>query len=298
VVKFSTEGGLEVHGGLVTREAVLTSLHDDDFGGDTDGLEVGEPSWQGVKILGRELTRIEDTLIRFSQFGVRMENAAPTLLNLRIEDSWGAALISDILSSPVITNLQLSGNSINGVLIYSETFPDGTTRWDLIGSPENQVVRVIQKPLWVGVSSELIIAPGVTIKFAPQAALIVDGILRVGQNGQPTASFTALSDDRISGDTDGIAQQPNRGYWQGIQINPNNTEAQLRLFQVDIRYATTGLDLVNPFSWEIGEIRITESQLYGVACRTPLAFLYENPNITLENNGEDSYNCPLREEKP
>jgi len=138
---------------------------------------------------------------------------------------------------------------------------------DRLGLQTNQIVRVIDKLLTVGQDTSLLVEPGVVVKFASEGGLVIDGELQAGESGGDQVSFTTLSDDSIAGDTDGFTQTPIRGSWLGIAVKyPNNTNAQLALFQVQISYATVGLYLANLPEWSYEGLIISESQLYGLAC--------------------------------
>jgi len=292
IIKFDANGGLDVYGGLLVTQAVLTSFHDDDYGGDTDRSSSGERSWLGVQIHGRQLTRLDGSLIRYAQTGIWLEGAGPSINNTRIEDCWIAALSADIGSTPEIVNLTLVRNTINGMVIRAKTLPGGETHWRMIGSPENQIVRVLQDVLVIGVNARLIIDPGVVVKFSSQGGLVVEGQLRVGEPEGALVSFTALADDTAAGDTDNSPQTPNRGSWLGIVVNPNNTNARLTLLNTQIRFATIGLYLTNMPEWEFKGLTISDSQFYGLSCDAISFFLPEETAITLSNNGAETLSCP------
>lgn len=292
IIKFDTNGGLDVYGGLLTAQAVLTSLHDDEYGGDTDGGTSGERSWLGVQLHGRQLTRLDGTLIRYAQTGVWLEDAGPLIDNSRIEDSRLAALSADVRSSPEIGNLTMARNAINGMVIRETALPEGETRWRVIGAPESQVVRVLRNVLVIGPNSRLSIDPGVVIKFSSQAGLVVEGELRVGEPDGAQVSFTALAHDAVAGDTDNASQIPNRGAWLGIVVNPNDTNARLALFNTEIRFATIGLYLTHMPEWEFKGLTISDSQLYGLSCDALSLFLSGESEITLINNGAETLSCP------
>jgi hypothetical protein len=189
-------------------------------------------------------------------------------------------------------NLLLERNAINGVLMRSDALPSGEINWRPINSSSDQIVRVINKPFTVGQDASLIIEPGVVIKFAPEGGLVIDGQLQAGESGGDQVYFTALADDSIAGDTDGLTQTPIRGSWLGIAVNPNNTNAQLSLLQVQISYATVGLYLANLPEWAYEELIILESQMYGLACDALSYFDPTDPNIILSNNGSETLGCP------
>jgi hypothetical protein len=291
VVKFSEGAGLDVSGNLIAEQAVLTSLFDDQHGGQAAGSASGEKRWQGVILRGRGLMQLQDCLIRYAEIGVSMFDAAPRLSRVRIQDSWEAALGSDLLSSPNLIEIEISNNVINGLLIMADQVPEGVTRWDVIGSADAQLVRVIRSPFTVGPNSHLIIAPGVIVKFTQQAGLIIEGRLEIGALREERVILTALSDDTYGGNTDNLFASVFRGAWSGVKLNPNNTLVEVTLNNVLILYAMTGIEMLNPVSFEVNELGLLESQLYGMLCSVPLQFVLGDVVIDFSNNGQDISGC-------
>ena len=291
VVKFTDNAGLDVQGNFFANQAIMTSLYDDEYGVNTGGISKGDKVWQGVVLHGRTLVQLQDTLIRYAQIGLRMNDAAPQLSSLQIKDSWEAALASDLISDPQFTGLIVENNAINGLLIMVDTLPEGTTRWDAIGNPGDQLVRVIRSPLRINSGSHLIIGPGVVVKFAQQASLIVEGQLEVGMPGMERVTFTALPDGSYGGNTDNLSQSAFRGAWIGLILNPNNTNVDVSLKNVSILYAMTAIDILNPINFEMLDLSIAESQLYGILCKIPIQVLFEDVGIEFSNNGLDYSGC-------
>jgi hypothetical protein len=295
VVKFPEGAGLDVHGNLIADQAVLTSLYDDQYGGNTSGSASGSRVWQGVSLNGRTLVQLQDTLIRYAHIGLRMKDSSPLLSEVRIEDCSEAALGSDFLSTPQFTGLSINNNAINGILILEESLPEGLTRWDVIGSPETQLVRAIRTPLKIGANSQLVIAPGVVVKFTQQAGFVVEGRLEVGLPGDERVILTAFSDDSFGGNTDNQFTSAFRGAWTGLTLNPANTAVGVSLNNVAILYATTGLDILNPISFEATELSISDSQLYGMSCGIPFQISLQDGEIDFHNNGQDSFGCIIEQ---
>ncbi len=291
VIKFSDSAGLDVNGSLIAEEAVLTSLHDDEYGGDADGSLSGEKSWQGVTLRGRNLVRLDETLIRYAKIGVTLVDAAPKLADVRIEDCWDAALGMDSLSTPQISALKLENNFLNGVVILDENLPEGKIQWSMIGDPGNQLVRVVRSPLTIGPTSQLVIDSGIIVKFSQGAELVIEGQVIAGSASGDPVYLTALSDDNHGGDTDNINREPMRGEWLGLRLNPNNTSVSVSLFDVSILYAATGLQFINPVELQVDALIIAESQSYGMVCTVPLGLLIEEMNIKFNNNGQDTSGC-------
>jgi hypothetical protein len=295
VVKFPEGAGLEVFGNLIADQAVLTSLYDDQYGGNTAGNAGGSKVWQGVSLNGRTLVQLQDTLIRYAHIGLRMKDSSPLLSDVRIEDCREAALGSDFLSTPQFTDLSINNNAINGILILEESLPEGLTRWEVIGSPETQLVRAIRTPLKIGTNSQLVIAPGVVVKFTQQAGFVVEGRLEVGLPGDERVILTAFSDDSFGGNTDNQSTSVFRGAWTGLTLNPANTTVAVSLNNVAILYATTGLNILNPISFDATELSISDSQLYGMSCGIPFQLSLQDGEIDFHNNGQDSFGCIIEQ---
>jgi hypothetical protein len=291
VVKFAEGAGLDISGNLISDQAVLTSVYDDQHGGNTAGNSSGERKWLGVILHGRGLVQLSDTLIRYAQIGLSMYDAVPQLSKVSIQDSWEAALGSDLLSAPQIIDLDIENNAINGLLILVDSVPEGVTRWDVLGQANAQLVRVIRSPFTVGPNSHLVIAPGVIVKFTQQAGLIVEGRLELGAPGGEMVTLTAFSDDSYGGNTDNLSTSVFRGAWTGLVLNPNNTIVETKLNNVLILYAMTGIDLLNPVSFEVRDLRIAESQLFGMLCKSFVQFSWEEAEIDFQNNGQDFSGC-------
>jgi hypothetical protein len=291
-IKFESDAALDVHGGLLVDGAVLTSLHDDEYGGDTDGGASGEPIWQGVMIHSRKPNRLSTSTIRFARVGLILDNAATILENSRIEYSRDSALYADLSSELAMEDVQLTNNAINGLQITDEVLAEDETHWGIVGSRENQIPRVFNKVLSVGSSSKLIIEPGVILKFQQEGGLLVEGELQAGAVEHERVYFTSINDDSVGGDTDNLAQTPNRGSWLGVTVNPNNTNPRLSLFNTVIRFATNGLHLSALPVWNYDDLIITDSQLYGISCDEHTFFDPEDDRITLINNGAVTLECP------
>jgi hypothetical protein len=291
VVKFSDNGGLDVFGSLIVDQVVMTSFRDDEYGGDSDGPSGGQALWQGIRLHRRGLVQLQDSLIRFAQVGISLDDAAPVLSDLRIADCWEAALTSDAVSLPVVNRLRLENNAINGLLLTFDRLPDGGLRWGVLGEPENQLVRVVKSVLTIGAASQLAVDPGVIIKFAPQAGLVIEGQASLGNSGGETSVLTSLADDSTGGNTDNINQPPIRGSWQGLRINPNSTQVVLALNNLAIQYALTGLEVINPVTWQVEGLKIAESQQYGISCAGSFDLSMLTSEVSFMNNLVDFAGC-------
>ncbi len=130
------------------------------------------------------------------------------------------------------------------------------------------------------------------MKFIDQSILVVEGQLFAGVSGGIEVVFTSVSDDTVGNNTDSIDVQPNRGSWRGIEVNPNKTNALLSLMRVIIRYASTGLYLVDMPDWDYERLVISDSQTYGISCDENSLFVPDDPDLILVDNGAETLGCP------
>lgn len=300
VLKFGSNGGLTIRGSLIAIDAVLTSVHDDEYGGETDGGTDGDRKWKGIRIVGSRLSRLVGSLIRYAQTGLWLEDASLVMENTRVEDNVEAAISADGRSELSGAGIRLAGNGVNGMVVRDQTLATGTTHWNVIGSQEGQIVRVLDENLRIGPGSRLTVGPGVVVKFALNAGLVVEGKLEAGRVDGPAVAFTSLADDSIGGETDRSSEAPRRGGWSGIIVNPNRTDAQISLVNAEIRYAVNGLYLVEMPEWQHEALVISESQFYGISCDASSQFLRGDPYLIFLNNGAETLACPTpdRTESP
>jgi len=292
LLKFSQNSGIDVHGSLFADEAVFTSLFDDTQGGDTDGGANEESVWQGIRLFNTQPTIIDDSLIKFGQYGIWLENASADLNSTTIENAIEAAISTDLNSEVTVNDLSLQSNLINGILMRLDILPQGETRWSTIGESGNYIPRVVNEPFEIGPESSLTIEPGVVIKFAPGGGMIVNGGLIARGSDNEWVTFTALEDDSMGGDTDGFASNPNRGSWLGIDVNSNLTNAQLELIKTEIRFATNGIHLTELPEWLYDDLAISESQFFAVSCDELSYFDPLEGKVNLVNNGLEMESCP------
>ncbi len=291
VVKFTASGGMEIRGGLSAQNAVFTSFHDDEYGGNSDSVSSGELIWKGIRLLTQKSVALQDFTLRYAEIGFWMENSSPNLSNVSIEYCSQAAMSADFLSTPRLENVALTGSAINGLLLRGSVLPDGETHWNRLGDTD-QVVRILVDSLSVSPRSQLIIDEGVVLKLGSQVGLVIEGQLSIVGNEESPVILTSLSDDDAGGDTDSIQSAPNRGAWVGLVINPNNTGARLSLTFAEIRYAANGLYLVNMPEWTYNNLLISNSLYYGISCDQLSAYAILEDNIRFVNNGNESVSCP------
>ncbi|MCE7989772.1 MAG: hypothetical protein DYG89_52165 [Caldilinea sp. CFX5] len=123
----------------------------------------------------------------------------------------GAIYVVDAMIDPVVRNLNLHDNGVNGIIRIGGLL--GEHRWQ-----NNGVPYVIRELLVINPPSKLVIDPGAVVRFEQNAALDVQGTLRaIGTAAQPVF-FT------------GTQEQP--GWWRAIRASAANSILDLRYCDV------------------------------------------------------------------
>jgi hypothetical protein len=295
VLKFEPKGLLEVQGRLQAEsgeggkeQVIFTSVHDDDFGGDTDGTTAPQAnrSWGWIIFKGsNEESVVQGTVIRFA--GIRLEGASPRLLSNQILDCPGYAISADVTSNPTVQGNTLKGNQVNGMEIRAgERKMAGEWHWD---DSRVDLVRIITGKLVVGPEALMIVEPRTVVMFGKGAQLEVKGALQLSGEEGSEIVFTSWRDDQVVEDVVPGAAQPQPGDWGGIIFHDISNDALSSLQHTDIRYATQGLRL-NGSSPSVRQVRITRSAKQGLVCDKTSNPLLDQ--VTLQENGEAGSNCP------
>ncbi len=288
VVKFAPTGKLVVQGVLSAvgnntpaEKIIFTSLHDDEYGGDSDGLTTPRDNraWGGISLEGVDATTVmQHVIVRYAP--VTLMDAAPKLSNVQFYSPAGSALQMTPQSSPTFQSLQFEGGGMAGVAVLTGTLETDHT-WTRLGTATDQVVRVLAGEVTVGPNAVLVIDAGTVIKAAPAGKLKVSGHLRAVGRSDQMIIFTSLNDDR-AGDTNGRKFNAGAGDWPGIELEP---EANVRLEYVGIYYARVGLLITGKVMPTIeGRVHIA----YGkqpLSCKAkmqlPPAFLFEDNEVAV-----------------
>jgi len=109
--------------------------------------------------------------------------------------------------------------------------------------------------------------------------------------------YTDHKFDDFGGDTDNQSKSPVRGSWQGIEANINNTDANLEIINLRIRYAVIGLKLFNLVDLFFNSLEISDSQLFPISCDALSVFPFENEAIIFLNNGQEVFSCPTPDQE-
>ncbi|MEW5767449.1 MAG: Ig-like domain-containing protein [bacterium] len=127
VVKLSEDeakqegSGLDIYGtltadGTPTSRIVITSYYDDDFGGDTnfdgdsDGRIADDGDWQAITLHPGSSGLIDNCTIRYSEEGISIDNASPTITNSEISYASFRAIGITGASAPTIKGNILQNN--------------------------------------------------------------------------------------------------------------------------------------------------------------------------------------------
>ena len=221
IVKLARGAGIYVQGilriaGSEDNGVVFTALSDDEYGGDTDksgDTVIPKPGdWRGISFADTsrdDKTVLDYVLLRYAANPVSLNNAAPTLTHIGMEQNQG-----------------------NGYALSAGTWT--TNRWQNTGLP-----YYLTGDVTVDERSVLTIAPGVMVK-AKGSGVYVNGALDAqGTEAQPIV-FTAWADDTLGGDTDntGDTVTPKPGDWRGITFYNTINSAKSVLTHVRLRYGT------------------------------------------------------------
>lgn len=295
VLKFENNARLVVKGTLRavggTKDAeriVLTSLRDDDYGGKTD-LATGPQdsrTWGGIVFSGADASSVlENAIVRYGP--IVLNDASPRLVSNLICDCESAAIQASPSSAPELAGNELRDNAIDGLAI-PQTRIDQDVRWSALGSPDAQVVRVLEGEITVAPGANLSIEPGAIVKVSKNGRLRIQGALWVfGEEGAPV-SFTSLHDDSLGGDTNRRLQQADAGDWSGIILEQGG---RAYFAHAVIRYAETGLNLRGGELTDVeGWLRILDGQdalWCAVQAHLP-------SQLFAEGNERDELQCPTQ----
>lgn len=117
-------------------------------------------------------TKLEYVTVKYGN-GVKVERSSPSLNNLTLENNQGAAITTDLFSSPTGSGLVATGNGTNGIVVSAGMVTDAV-RWGLLGIPYVLAQGVIE----VGGSTERITLPTNTM-LVPGNAVDIPIVLSV-----------------------------------------------------------------------------------------------------------------------
>jgi parallel beta-helix repeat protein len=269
-------GYITVNGGLISNgtpssPVVFTAVADDQYGNPKDTETNGFlwPSiWSGyARVYFYDISvdaecSLRNTILRYTETGVYMNQASPTISNCRFDRDYrglhmnglsepvvdscvfhnldNAPILTSILSFPssAVENV-ISGTTWRGIRIQDETLSQDFT---LVKRPFAGYTNIpyIFGSFTVGTSAILIVEPGVVIKFEPSGVIYVRKGL-VAEGGSSTDStivFTSIRDDFYGGDTNADSNWTVPGYenWASIQFLNEALDPECRMKHCVVRY--------------------------------------------------------------
>ena len=247
VIKFEPKGKLNIQGTLQAvggsrddQRIVFTSLRDGDYGGVTDKNTSPQDSrdWDGILFDKTDETSVmQNVIVRYGS--IAFNEASPRILDSRIQESNSTALWATPNSAPTLERLTLVDNEANGLgIARGEINRDQV--WAVLGSGDEQVVRILAGNVTVAPTAVLRIEPGTIIKANSDGRLTVNGGLDIRGSSSAPVVFTSIHDDSFGGDTNQKLQGARPGDWGGITAG---AQASLTFGEGLIRYAQNGLAL-------------------------------------------------------
>ena len=265
-VKFAANKILGVNGvlkvqGTITNPVIITSLKDDTAGGDTNGdgnaTAPAMGDWGHIVFFDTSVdseTLIEYAVIRYGGYFdnyyyqyynnccdkyysvIRFDSASPTVRNTTITENTNYAFSASVDSFPVITGNTLTLNQGNGLEIRGGTLSAASPivrHWS-----NTDVAYAVTGNTTVASGVTLAIDPGVTVKFAANKILGVNGVLKVQGTITNPVIITSLKDDTAGGDTngDGNASAPAVGDWGHIAFLDTSVDSENLIEYAIIRY--------------------------------------------------------------
>ncbi len=289
VLKFTATGKLVIRGAFSAvggtnpeEKIIFTSLHDDEYGGDIDGVTTVQDSraWGGVRLERVDAAAdIQNVIVRYAP--IVLVDAAPKLSNIQLFATSGAGLQMTPASSPTLRGIQFAGNGIKGIAILTGTIETDQT-WALFGGVADQVVRVLEGEVIVKPNAVLKIDAGVVTKAGAAGKLTVQGHLTALGRSNQEVVFTSLNDDML-GDTNNRMLNPGATDWLGITLGP---DSNVHLAYVGIYYAQVGLTVQGKQLPAIDEGRVHIArgrQPLSCAARLQIspAFLFEDNEVAV-----------------
>lgn len=211
------------------------------------------------------------------------EAAAGTDVNLWDTDGDGFSDGHEVAagSDPILTGDIPVGTEIS---IAKGNNSIGTnTTWTLAGSPYWVVDSVD-----VNAGFQLTVDPGVVVKFATGQNLISNGVVVI--NGTDDflnhVIFTSANDNSVQGIATGSTGSPAAGDWLGLSLN-SATGSSPNISFLEIRYADTGLGIVDANMGTVGNLRVINSSTAGINV-SPSSAIVSHPafyNVVVDVNG-------------
>ena len=258
VAKFTANVHSVVYGTLICNgteadPVVFTSIHDDEYAGDTqlDGPTSGAPGdWRGIFLSSTaDLSVLDHTIVRYGgaagYHNIVLSGADATLSNCVSEYGDGAAVsFSGSTTGATVTNCAfdhstgiaaaqvplaqlpgLSGNTAEGNASNHTEVVSWTVTGSLSIDADNMIGDLLAVPggMTIAAGSDFTINEGMVIKVAANAHFIVHGTLNLLGSRLEPIRMTSINDDSVFGDTNLGGGPPAHGDWRGIFLASTST---------------------------------------------------------------------------
>jgi hypothetical protein len=132
------------------------------------------------------------------------------------------------------------------------------------------------------------IEPGTILKLDDGASLDILASLTARGTAAAPIIFTSLKDDSAGGDTnnDGAASSPAAGDWDVLRVDFNPTRDPQNLDHVEVRYASTGLELVGSEDKTLTAVEISHA-ITGLLCRSAGNVVLNRVGVSQSTTGID-----------
>ena len=297
-----TANGTLLVPGTETARVTMTSLQDDQVGGDTgaDGPSTGAPGdWRGllfnspsaasvldfvtvrfagafstaaIRLSFADITLRDSAVERSQNDGLDPSNSAPIVERCRFDDNLGDAISQHGWSAlhGMLDNTASGNGGVNYSQVKGGSITSGFTRVDPWKALNGDGVIVVTNQTMIFAPAILTLSAGVIVKFTDVGGFSAAGGLFCNGFGFAKVILTSFEDDEFGGDTngDGAATSPQPGDWGHVTYGGGATGAQMN--HVYLRYGgSTGQGvLMNAAAVSIDSVRVDFSAGNGIVINT------------------------------